>query len=55
MTVEKSLWWMCKKDSDAFGDNFGMATFKRRYAQGRPGNQVNPFLNANRFDEDNCE
>ena len=55
MTAEKSLWWMREKYPDAFDDIFGMATFKQRHARGRPSNEVNPFQNANHFDEGNYE
>ena len=55
ISVEKSLWWMFKKDPDAFVDNFGMDLFKQRYARDLAGNTVNPFLNATHFDEDNYE
>ena len=55
ISVEKSLWWMYKKDPDAFVDNFGMDMFKQRYAGDRGGDKVNPFQNATHFDKDNYE
>ena len=55
MSVGRSLWRMYEEHPDAFDDNFGMDTFKKRYAEDRPGNGVNPFQNATDFDEDNYE
>ena len=55
VSAEKSLWRIYETDIDAFDGNFGMDTFKQRYAEDRSGNGVNPFLNANHFNNDNYE